>query len=76
MRHYHYLGPTAGQGDERGQVRAVNCDGAGGAVQLQFRQLDVGQTGHWKHQTHLCVLTRQYWKKYTRHRFIGFIVDE
>lgn len=41
------------------QVCVVVGDGTGGAVELQFGQVDVTQGGDREHQSHFCLLTRQ-----------------
>lgn len=39
---------------------AVVADGAGGAVELQLRQVDGAQRGDGQHQGHLGLITRQH----------------
>lgn len=56
---YHGLGAAAVQGDAGCQVCAVVADGAGGAVELEFCQVDVGKRGDREHQNHLCFPTGQ-----------------
>lgn len=56
---YHSLGAAAVQGDVCSQVCVVVVDGTGGAVELQFSQVNVNQGGDREHQSHLCIITRQ-----------------
>lgn len=63
--HYHSLGAAAVEGDAGSQVCAVVDDGTGGAVELQFVQVDVAQGGDREHQRHLCVVALQLCKKNT-----------
>lgn len=56
---YHSLGAAATQRDVCSQVCAVIGDGTGGAVELQFCQVDVNQGGDREHQHHPCFITVQ-----------------
>lgn len=54
---YHSLGATAVEGDVSSQVCVVVGDRTGGAVELQFIQVDVAQGRDREHQSHRRLLT-------------------
>lgn len=62
---YHSLGAAASQGDACSQVCVVVGDGTGGAVELQFVQVDVRKGGDREHQSHLCLLTLEHCRQKT-----------